>query len=143
MSARQGIIMAQTQKTIRFNQLSDNVITEICPSWDVNYNFAVNQIIHRYSVLCKHLKPIFSENEFLAIAQAYNGKLWNADIELEAKAFTWQIKESIKYDENVRLFLGDDLLITEFPGFIEKIEELTIPEIIALFQSVHEFWTRK
>jgi hypothetical protein len=131
--------MAQTQKTIRFNQQSDELIAHISPHKS-NYNFAVNQIIHRYAVLCNHLKPEFAQNEWHAIFQAYNGKLFNADIELEAKAFGWGIREAIQYNENLRTLLGNDPLKTDFDGFIEKVDALTIPQIIAVFQAVHEFW---
>lgn len=81
----------------------------------------------------------------LAICQAYNGKIFNADIELEAKAFSWQIKEAIAYDQNVAELLGDYTKQSpgDWPDFMQKIETLTIPEIIALFQYVHDFWTRK
>jgi hypothetical protein len=135
--------MAQTQKTIRFNKDSDRLIEEISPTGEANYNFAVNQILHRYSVLCRHLKPAFEQNEWLAICQAYNGRAFNADVELEARAFGFTIREAIRYDENVRTLLGGDPLKTNFDGFIEKIDALTIPQIIAVFQAIHEFWTPK
>lgn len=138
--------MAQTQKTIRFNQQSERLVEEISPTGDLNYNFAVNQIMHRYSNLCKHLKPDFTQNEWAAICQAYNGKMFNADVELEAKAFGFTIREAIAYDENVRCLLDGgaqtgDPLRTDFSAFIDKVDALTIPQIIAVFQTVHEFWT--
>lgn len=134
--------MAQTQKTIRFNQRSDELIQHVSPSGsEPNYNFSVNQIIHRYDVLTEHLLPKFSDNEFNAICQAYNGHAFNSDIELEARAFGWTIREAIQYDENVRVLLGDDPLRTDFSEFISKIDQLTIPEIIATIQAVHVFWT--
>jgi len=135
--------MAQTQKTIRFNKEADRLVAEISPNYDINYNYSVNQVMHRYSVLCKYLKPEFLENEFMAICQAYNGYVFNTDIELEAKGFSWSIREAISYDENVRTLLDDDPLQTEFPIFLAKIDSLTIPQIIAIFQNVHEFWTPK
>jgi len=135
--------MAQTQKTIRFSKENDRLIAEISPNnSEPNYNFAVNQVMHRYSVLCKHLKPDFEQNEWHAIFQAYNGHFFNADVELEAKAFQWQIKEAMQWDGNVRELLGDPVK-TDWPEFIEKIEALTIPQIIAVFQEVHAFWTPK
>jgi hypothetical protein len=133
--------MAQTQKTIRFNKESDRLIAEVSPSGDVNFNYSVNQIIHRYSILCDHLTPDFTEKEWMAIYQAYNGRMFNADIELEAKAFMWCIKESIQYDINVNEILGDHMN-TDWPEFIGKCEALTIPQIIAVFQKVHEFWAQ-
>lgn len=138
--------MAQTQKTIRFNQQSERLVEEISPTGDLNYNFSVNQVMHRYSVLCKHLKPEFEPTEWKAIFQAYNGRLFNADAELEAKAFGFTMREAIAYDENVRCLLNGgaqtgDPLRTDFSKFIEKVDALTVPQIIAVFQAVHEFWT--
>ena len=135
--------MAQIQKTIRFNKESDRLIEEISPTGDVNYNFAVNQIMHRYQILCNYLKPQFADNEWQAICQAYNGRMFNSDVELEAKAFGFSIRQAIQYDENVRVLLSGDPLKTEFDDFIAKIDVLTIPEIIAVFQAIHEFWTPK
>jgi len=133
--------MAQTQKTIRFNKESDALVAQISPTLAINYNFATNNVFHRYLVMTRHLTPEFNDSEWQAIYQAFNGRLFNADIELEAKAFYFSIKEAIAYDETVRILLGDDPLQTEFPEFIAKIEALTIPQIIAVFQKVHEFWT--
>ena len=135
--------MAQTQKTIRFSKENDRLIAEISPNHvEPNYNFGVNQIMQRYSVLCKHLKPEFTAKEWMAIFQAYNEHSFNADIELEAKAFQWQIKEAIQWRGDVRELLGD-LIKKDCPAFIEKIESLSIPEIIAVFQEIHSFWMSK
>lgn len=131
--------MAQTQKTIRFNLESDKLVSQI--SREVNYNFSVNQVMHRYSVLCKYLTPSFEKNEWLALYQAYNGRVLNADVELEAKAFGFTIREAIAYDENVRCLLDGNPLRTDFSAFIEKIDALAVPQIIAVFQKIHEFWT--
>jgi hypothetical protein len=138
--------MAQTQKTIRFNKETDRLIAEISPSGDINYNFAVNQAMHRYQILCKHLTPNFPYNEWNAICECYNGHLFNADIELEALAFPRRIRESIAYDENVRCLLDSSAqtgnpLRTNFPEFLAKIDALSVPQIIAVFSVVNTFWT--
>jgi len=130
--------MAQTQKTIRFNQRSDELVQQISPNHsEPNYNFSINQLIHRYDVLTKHLLPEFESGEFKAICQAYNGHAFNSDIELEARAFGWTMREAIQYDENVLVLLGNDPLRTKFKEFIEKVDALTIPQIIATLQAVH------
>ena len=135
--------MAQTQKTIRFNKESEQLVRQICPTGEENYNFAVNQVFQRYSVLTQYLMPEFKKNEWQAICQAFNGRLFNADIELEAKAFSFGVRQAIQYDENVRVLLCDDPLKTDFPEFLAKIDTLSIPQIIAVFQKVHDFWTPK
>lgn len=151
--------MAQKQITIRLNERTERLVHEISPSGEVNYNFAVNQVFHRYDVLCEHLKPTLSQGEWNAIFQAYNGHAWNKDIELEAKAFAFDIKQAIVYDGNVRDLLGiktaydysiddednaDAILNDEAAAaFIAKIDKLTIPQIIAVFKEAQAFWTPK
>jgi len=125
--------MAQTQKTIRFNKLSDEIIRAICPNDEVNYNFAVNQLILRYKVMCLELmKGHFSEDEISALAKAYEGYNFNSDIELEAKAFNYNVSKSS---------LHDDISNQKTEAFLEKCGAMSTPQIIATFHAIHCFLT--
>lgn len=109
--------MAQTQKTIRFNTLSDKLISQVKKNGEVNYNYATNQLIRRYNALCDYITPDFSEAEWYELHKLSHEL--GADVVLEAKAFRWNVSEHVK---------DKDLVF--------KCEELTIPEIIAVFNHI-------
>jgi hypothetical protein len=101
--------MAQKQKTIRFNELSDSLVAQTRKEHESesNYNYAVNQIFARYAVMCDYLESElpFSKMQMQGMAAAFNGRVYNSDIDTEARAFRFNISEAVQYDGNARMLL--------------------------------------
>jgi hypothetical protein len=142
--------MAQTQKTIRFNELSDSLVAQTRKEHESepNYNYAVNQIFARYAVMCDYLERElpFSKMQMQGIAAAFNGRVYNSDIDTEARAFRFNISEAVQYDGNARMLLletDDPVSMEGYDELMKKVDSLSIPQIIAIINYCQRFWKPK
>ncbi len=142
--------MAQTQKTIRFNQESDQLVaqTRKAHESEPNYNYAVNQVFARYLVMCEYLEKElpFSGMQMAGMVAAFNGRVYSPDIDTEARAFRFNISEAVQYDGNARMLLletSDPVSMDGYEELMKKVDSLTIPQIISIINYCQAYWTPK
>lgn len=148
-----GKTMSQSvKKSVRLSTETVEAIREISNFGEVNWSGALNDIASRYMMLVKNSLPELSENEKMALAAAFNGKLFDSKyMEREAKALHIHIGYAIESDGHfVELLWRDSDL--DFGAFIKsdaaeqfykRVTEWTFCERLAVIHYVSAFWAPK
>lgn len=139
------------QKTMRLADETVETIKQVSQH-KINYNAAVNNIIQRYALVCKHSLPELTEFQRLAIAQAFNGRMVSLEnIEHEVKTVPWAISEAVKYDGNIvellwqdhkEMALDDFMKSDELTAFVDMANNWSFAEKMAVLHNALAFWSR-
>lgn len=140
------------KKSVRLSPETVGTIRQISNFGEVNWSGSLNDIASRYMLLVKHSLPELSENEKMALAVVFNGKLFDSRyMDREAKALHIHIGYAIESDGHFVewLWRDSDLDLEAFiksdaaEQFYKRVTEWTIPERLAVIHYVTAFWSPK
>lgn len=106
---------------------------------ETNWSGSVNALANQFNTLIDLCLPELSENERLAFAMAYNGRVQHQDIEQEAKMLHFNISEGWQYNEQIQtLFTQEQAL-----EFIDRVRNWSLSEKISVIHKSKEYWATR
>ncbi len=138
------------KKSVRLSDETEQLCKLMSVHGALNWSRSINTIADRYNVMIEKSLPELTENERLAICQAYNGYMKSDSIMHEVAGLEFTISEAYQYDENVKALLlgaksasellaGDGVAISEL---LEKVRGWSVVERIAVIDMTERFWNK-
>jgi hypothetical protein len=106
---------------------------------ETNWSGSVNALANQFNILIDASLPELSENEKLAFAMAYNGRIPHQDIEQEAKMLHFNISEGWQYDEQIQALFSKEQAL----DFIERVRAWSLSEKIAVIHISKAYWATR
>ena len=126
------------KKSVSITDKSVPILKSLC-THGMNWSGSINEAIQRYKLFSEYCLPELTQAEKNALAQAYNGYLFDRGVEQDVKQLHWQVGEAIQYDENVVENLASEDI--DPSKFIEKVKSWSPAERLAVIHFVNEFWS--
>lgn len=140
------------KKSVRLVPETIEAIRQISNFGEINWSGSINDIASRYLFFVEKSLPELTENEKMALAAVFNGKLFDSkDLGREVQTLHFYIGASIENDGHFVewLWRDSDLDLEAFiksdaaEQFYKRVTEWTIPERLAVIHYVTAFWSPK
>ena len=140
------------KKSVRLTAETIEAIRQVSQGNEINWSGSINDISSRYLLFVDNNLPTLTENEKLALATGFNGKLFDPkNLKREVEMLAFHIGASIENDGQVAEFLWRDseldldafLKSDALDNFYQRVKRWTTSERLAVIHYVTAFWSPK